>query len=137
MFFCVIHYYHGLQTLYSPQGCVLNSFALFPVMFCKREPRPWKSYQWLNVNLILDNLTGSFLIAALFETSNCQRESNYRLFQLPSSTPHGKRRLHLQCPHTAVPLSLTANFSLYCCWGPAAYVSLTLDVNAGLFLSVS
>ena len=38
--------------------------------------------------------------------------------------------------HTPVPLSLTVNFSLYCCWGPAVSVSSTLDVNAGLLFSV-
>ena len=42
----------------------------------------------------------------------------------------------LWCPHTPDPLSLTVNFSLYCCWGPAVSVFLTMVVTAGLFFSI-
>ena len=86
---------------------------------------------------ILSLTTGSCLIVVSFETSNCQQwiKQQQTIFStLTSSAPRVKWRLHLKCPHTPVPVSLTVNFYLYRCWGPTVSVSLTLDVNAGLFL---
>ena len=69
-------YYDGLQTLYSPQGCVLNT--LFHIMFCK-------SHAAANV-LVTKCQFNSCGFLQNFELPT-REQSTTDYFQLKSSTP--------------------------------------------------